>query len=136
MGRLAGSGAWIKGVAMQPDDLPLAGMKGLEFPPRVMGPPAGLILADLGADVTRVEPIGGDHTRTLEGSGAGYFAMYNRNKRSICLNLKDPAGADLARRLARSTDVVIENFRPGTLGRLGLGYDVLSADNPGLIYCS
>jgi crotonobetainyl-CoA:carnitine CoA-transferase CaiB-like acyl-CoA transferase len=121
---------------MQPDELPLAGMKVLEFTHMVMGPSAGLILADLGADVTRVEPIGGDHTRTLEGSGAGYFAMYNRNKRSVCLNLKDPAGTDLARRLARSADVVIENFRPGTLGRLGLGYDVLSADNPGLIYCS
>src|SRR5580658_620391 len=136
MGRLAGSGVWIRGVAMQPDDLPLAGMKVLEFTHMVMGPSAGLILADLGAEVTRVEPIGGDRTRALQGSGAGYFAMYNRNKRSICLNLKDSTGIDLARRLARSADVLIENFRPGTLERLGLGYDSLRADNPRLIYCS
>jgi crotonobetainyl-CoA:carnitine CoA-transferase CaiB-like acyl-CoA transferase len=121
---------------MQPDELPLAGMKVLEFTHMVMGPSAGLILADLGAEVTRVEPIGGDLTRALKGSGAGYFAMYNRNKRSICINLKDPAGLELARRLARSSDVVIENFRPGTLERLGLGYETLGADNPGLIYCS
>jgi crotonobetainyl-CoA:carnitine CoA-transferase CaiB-like acyl-CoA transferase len=121
---------------MQPDDLPLAGMKVLEFTHMVMGPSAGLILADLGAEVTRVEPIGGDRTRALQGSGAGYFAMYNRNKRSICLNLKDSAGIDLARRLVRSSDVLIENFRPGTLERLGLGYDSLRADNPRLIYCS
>jgi crotonobetainyl-CoA:carnitine CoA-transferase CaiB-like acyl-CoA transferase len=121
---------------MQPDELPLAGMKVLEFTHMVMGPSAGLILADLGAEVTRVEPIGGDLTRSLQGSGAGYFAMYNRNKRSICVNLKDPAGIELARRLARSADVVIENFRPGTLERLGLGYDTLGADNPRLIYCS
>jgi crotonobetainyl-CoA:carnitine CoA-transferase CaiB-like acyl-CoA transferase len=121
---------------MQPDELPLAGMKVLEFTHMVMGPSAGLILADLGAEVTRVEPIGGDRTRALQGSGAGYFAMYNRNKRSICINLKDSTGINLARRLARASDVVIENFRPGTLERLGLGYDTLRADNPRLIYCS
>jgi crotonobetainyl-CoA:carnitine CoA-transferase CaiB-like acyl-CoA transferase len=121
---------------MQPDEVPLAGLRVLEFTHMVMGPSAGLILADLGAEVTRVEPIGGDRTRTLEGSGAGYFAMYNRSKRSVCLNLKDSAGIALARRLAASSDVLIENFRPGTLERLGLGYEVLSADNPGLIYCS
>src|ERR1700722_4620591 len=114
MGRLAGSGVWIKGVAMQPDDLPLAGLKVLEFTHMVMGPSVGLILADLGAEITRVEPIGGDPTRRLEGSGAGFFPMYNRNKRSVCLNLKAPEGLALARRLAQSADVVVENFRPGT----------------------
>src|ERR1700683_3180807 len=98
---------------MPADETPLAGLRVLEFTHMVMGPSAGLILADLGAEVTRVEPIGGDRTRALQGSGAGYFAMYNRNKRSICLNLKDAAGINLARRLARSSDVVIENFRPG-----------------------
>ena len=121
---------------MQVDETPLAGLRVLEFTHMVMGPSAGLILADLGADVTRVEPIGGDRTRALEGSGAGYFAMYNRNKRSICLNLKAPAGLAVARRLARSMDILIENFRPGTLERLGLGYDVVALDNPRLLYCS
>jgi crotonobetainyl-CoA:carnitine CoA-transferase CaiB-like acyl-CoA transferase len=121
---------------MPADETPLAGLRVLEFTHMVMGPSAGLILADLGAEVTRVEPIGGDRTRMLEGSGAGYFAMYNRNKRSICLNLKAPAGIAVARQLVRSADVVIENFRPGTLERLGLGYEVAALDNPGLIYCS
>jgi crotonobetainyl-CoA:carnitine CoA-transferase CaiB-like acyl-CoA transferase len=102
----------------------------------VMGPSAGLILADLGADVMRVEPPGGDQTRNLRGAGAGYFAMYNRNKRSICLNLKQEKGIELARRLAQTVDVVIENFRPGTLERLGLGYGGLSQSNPRLIYCA
>jgi crotonobetainyl-CoA:carnitine CoA-transferase CaiB-like acyl-CoA transferase len=122
--------------AMPGDDLPLAGLRVLEFTHMVMGPSTGLILADLGAEVTRVEPIGGDRTRELGGSGAGYFAMYNRNKRSICLDLKTESGLDVARRLARNTDVVVENFRPGTLERLGLGYDALESDNPRLIYCS
>src|ERR1700734_1734269 len=121
---------------MPADETPLAGLRVLEFTHMVMGPSAGLILADLGAEVTRVEPIGGDRTRMLEGSGAGYFAMYNRNKRSVCLNLKAPAGIAVARQLVRSADVVIENFRPGTLERLGLGYEVATLDNPGLIYCS
>lgn len=121
---------------MATDEMPLKGLKVLEFTHMVMGPSAGLALADLGAEVTRIEPIGGDPTRSLTGSGAGYFAMYNRNKRSICVNLKDPEGVALARRIARSADVVIENFRPGTLERLGLGYEALRSDNPGLVYCS
>jgi len=121
---------------MPADHSPLAGLRVIEFTHMVMGPSIGLILADLGAEVTRVEPIGGDRTRELGGSGAGYFAMYNRNKRSICLDLKSAAGAELARRLARSADVLIENFRPGTLERLGLGLTELERDNPRLIYCS
>ncbi len=121
---------------MQSDDLPLTGLRVIEFTHMVMGPSAGLVLADLGADVTRIEPPGGDPTRTLAGSGAGYFAMYNRNKLSVCVNLKDSAGLALARRVAASADVVIENFRPGTLERLGLGYETLRADNPRLVYCS
>lgn len=121
---------------MQTDDLPLVGIRVLEFTHMVMGPSAGLVLADLGADVTRIEPIGGDQTRKLQGSGAGYFAMYNRNKRSVCLDLKAARGIEIARHLARSADVLIENFRPGTLERLGLGYGQLSADNPRLVYCA
>lgn len=121
---------------MENRELPLAGIRVVEFSHMVMGPSVGVILADLGADVIKVEPVGGDQTRRLLGSGAGYFPMFNRNKRSICLDLKDPMGLEAARRLATGADVVIENFRPGTLERLGLGYPVLSEANPGLVYCS
>ena len=102
----------------------------------VMGPACGLMLADLGADVIKVEPPGGDPTRRLPGSGAGYFPMYNRNKRSICLNLKSPEGMDAALKLADRSDVLIQNFRPGAMQRLGLDYETLSARNPRLIYCT
>ena len=115
---------------------PLAGLRVVEFTHMVMGPAVGAILVELGAEVIKVEPIGGDATRQLLGSGAGYFAMYNRNKKSVCLNLKDPQGLELAKRLAASADVVVENFRAGTMDKLGLGYDALAALNPRLIYCS
>jgi crotonobetainyl-CoA:carnitine CoA-transferase CaiB-like acyl-CoA transferase len=115
---------------------PLAGLRVVEFTHMVMGPAVGHILASLGADVVRVEPIGGDATRRLMGSGAGYFPMYNRHKDSICLDLKSDAGLAVATQLAGQADILIENFRPGALDRLGLGYEALSADNPRLIYCS
>jgi crotonobetainyl-CoA:carnitine CoA-transferase CaiB-like acyl-CoA transferase len=102
----------------------------------VMGPAAGLILADLGADVIKIEPTGGDSTRRLPGSGAGYFPMYNRNKRSLCVNLKSEAGKAAVLKLIDEADVVIENFRSGTMDRLGFGYEALKASNPRLIYCS
>jgi len=121
---------------MEREALPLAGIRVVEFSHMVMGPSVGVILADLGADVVKVEPEGGDQTRKLLGSGAGYFPMFNRNKRSLCLDLKSEQGLEVARRLAARSDILIENFRPGTLAKLGLGYDVLATDNPGLIYCS
>ncbi|MAI91264.1 MAG: formyl-CoA transferase [Hyphomonadaceae bacterium TMED5] len=102
----------------------------------VMGPTVGLVLADLGAEVIKVEPIGGDKTRRLKGSGAGYFAMYNRNKKSICLDLKSDDGAAIAKDLIAGADVFVENFRAGSLDKLGFGYEALSALNPRLIYCS
>src|SRR3546814_13279314 len=102
----------------------------------VMGPTAGVVLADLGADVIKVEPVGGDHTRTLLGSGAGYFPMFHRNKRSICLDLKSPDVLIAARRLIDGADVVIENFRPAALKRLGLGLAIFDDINQGPIYCS
>lgn len=102
----------------------------------VMGPSAGLILADLGAEVIKVEPLGGDKTRRLTGSGAGYFPMYNRNKRSICIDLQSERGREIATRLATAADILIENFRPGAMEKLGLGYTDLCEANPGLIYCS
>ncbi len=114
----------------------LAGLRVVEFTHMVMGPAAGLILADLGADVVKVEPIGGDKTRTLKGSGAGYFPMYNRNKRSLCVDLKSVEGREIALKLVGAADVFIENFRPGALDKLGFGYEQLKALNPGLIYCS
>ncbi|GMW06625.1 MAG: CoA transferase [Nevskiales bacterium] len=116
--------------------LPLAGVRVIEFTHMVMGPAAGLMLADLGADVVKIEPAEGDSTRRLPGSGAGYFPMYNRNKRSLCVDLKAEAGRAAVLRLIDQADVVIENFRPGTMDRLGFGYETLSRRNPRLIYCS
>ena len=115
---------------------PLAGLKVVEFTHMVMGPAVGSILASLGAEVVRVEPMGGDRTRNLVGSGSGYFPMYNRHKKSICLNLKSENGLEIARKLADGADILVENFRPGALERLGLGYDQLSETNERLIYCS
>ena len=101
-----------------------------------MGPTCSMILGDLGADVIKVEPLNGDATRRLKDDGAGFFPTYNRNKRSITLDLKSSDGLQAAKRLAIGADVIIENFRPGTLERLGLGYKELSKKNGGLIYCS
>jgi crotonobetainyl-CoA:carnitine CoA-transferase CaiB-like acyl-CoA transferase len=115
---------------------PLAGLKAVEFTHMVMGPTVGHVLASLGAEVIRVEPIGGDQTRRLLGSGAGYFPMYNRHKQSICLDLKSEGGMEVARKLCERADILVENFRPGALDRLGLSYEALSETNPRLIYCS
>ena len=115
---------------------PLSDLKVVEFTHMVMGPTVGHVLAGLGAEVTRVEPIGGDRTRRLKGSGAGYFAMYNRGKRSVALDLKSDAGLEAAKRMVAGADVLVENFRPGALDRLGLGYEACAEANPRLIYCS
>jgi crotonobetainyl-CoA:carnitine CoA-transferase CaiB-like acyl-CoA transferase len=115
---------------------PLSGLRVVEFTHMVMGPTVGHILASLGAEVVRVEPVGGDQTRRLLGSGAGYFPMYNRHKQSICLDLKSEGGMEVAKKLCERADILVENFRPGALDRLGLDYDSLSATNPGLIYAS
>lgn len=115
---------------------PLNKLKVVEFTHMIMGPACGMMLAELGADVIKVEPPGGDKTRKLAGSGAGYFPMYNRNKRSICLDVKTDAGKEAALRLIDSADVFIENFRPGTMDKLGFSYADLSKRNPRLIYCS
>lgn len=116
--------------------LPLAGLKVAEFTHMVMGPTAGLLLADLGAEVIKIEPLQGDNTRRLKGSGGGYFAMYNRNKSSLCLDLKSDEGLATAKEIVSNSDIMIENFRPGAMDKLGLGYETLSAENPGLIYLS
>ena len=122
--------------ALPAGPLPLAGLRVIELTHMVMGPAAGGILAELGAEVVRIEPVGGDPTRALRGSGAGYFPMFNRGKKSVCLDIKRPEGLAAVRRLISLQDVLLENFRLGALERLGLGYDSLRHDNPRLIYCS
>jgi len=114
----------------------LAGLRVVEFTHMVMGPTCGMVLADMGAEVIKVEPIEGEGTRRLLGSGAGFFPMFNRNKLSILVDLKQPAGAEVARKLAASADVVAENFKPGALVKFGLDYASLSQANERLIYVS
>ena len=114
----------------------LEGVRVLEFSHMVMGPTVGMILADLGAEVIKVEPLGGDKTRNLPGSGAGYFAMYNRNKRSITVDLKSAEGIEVIRALLENSDVMIENFRDGALDKLGLGYGAVREIKPNIIYQS
>ena len=92
----------------------------------VMGPTCGMVLADMGAEVIKVEPIDGDRTRRLLGAGTGFFPMFNRNKKSIAVDLHRPAGAAVARKLAASADVVVENFKPGTMVKYGLDYAALA----------
>jgi len=117
--------------------LPLAGIRVVELSHMVMGPTCGLILADLGAEVVKVEPAGkGDPTRYLRSTGAGFFAAFSRNKKSVAIDLDMPEGLAQARRLAEGADVLLENFRPGALAAKGLGYEALSRANPRLVYCS
>ena len=119
------------------EGLPLSGLRVVEFSHMVMGPSCGLILADLGADVIKIEPApDGDKTRRLPGSGAGFFVSFNRNKRSLALDLKTPEGIAIVKRLIAHADIVTENFRPGGLDAMGLGYEALAQAHPRLIYCS
>ena len=115
---------------------PLSGFRVLDFGHTVMGPTAGLILGDLGAEVIRIEPVSGDPTRRLKGFGTGYFPFFNRNKQSVAINLKDPRGIDIVRRLLATSDVLVENFGPGTMQRLGLDYAQISDAFPHLVYLS
>ncbi|MGA7985710.1 MAG: CaiB/BaiF CoA-transferase family protein [Burkholderiales bacterium] len=116
--------------------LPLDGVRVVEFAHMVMGPSCGLVLADLGAEVIKVEPLDGDNTRRLEAAGAGFFPVFNRNKKSLAVDLKHAEGRDLVLRLLDASDVLTENFRPGALDKLGFGYEALAARNPRLVYCS
>jgi crotonobetainyl-CoA:carnitine CoA-transferase CaiB-like acyl-CoA transferase len=108
----------------------------LEFAHMVMGPSCGLVLADLGAEVIKVEPLNGDNTRRLEHAGAGFFPVFNRNKKSLAIDLQHPEGKEIVLKLLRTADVLTENFRPGALDRLGFSYGRLKEDNPRLVYCS
>ena len=120
--------------------LPYEGIRVVEFTHMVMGPTCGMVLADLGAEVIKVEPIGhgheGDNTRKLLGSGAGFYPLFNRNKKSLALDLKTPEGKEAVLRLIATADIVSENFKPGTMKKLGLDYETLKKINPRLIYVS
>ncbi len=116
--------------------LPFAGVRVIEFVHMVMGPTCGLVLADLGAEVIKIEPLDGDHTRKLVASGAGFFPAYNRNKKSLAVDLKSDAGKAIVHRLIATADVVTENFRPGAMDALGFGWEALSSAHPRLVYCS
>ncbi len=117
--------------------LPLYGIRVLELGHTVMGPTCGMVLADMGADVYKVERTGkGDETRSLKGFGAGFFTYFNRNKKSIAINLKSEKGKALLLDLVERVDVLIENFGPGTVDRLGIGYEMCKKRNSSLIYCS
>lgn len=120
---------------------PLAGLRVLEVTQIMSGPTCGLLLADMGADVIKIEKIpGGDDARGYRdpqvGGVSAPFMMMNRNKRGLALNLKSPKGRALLLKMVKNADVLVENFRGGTMDKLGLGYEALKAENPGLIYCA
>ncbi|MGY6117511.1 CaiB/BaiF CoA transferase family protein [Paraburkholderia strydomiana] len=120
----------------QNQSLPYSGVRVIEMTHMVMGPTCGMVLADLGAEVIKVEPIAGDSTRALRGSGAGFFSTFNRNKKSIAVDVKDPRGLEIVHKLLGSADIFSENFKSGTMNKLGLDYAALSKLNPRLIYVS
>jgi len=116
--------------------LPYDGLQVVEFTHMVMGPTCGMVLADLGAEVIKIEPIDGDKTRKLLGSGSGFFPMFNRNKKSLAIDLTQEKGLQLVEKLIAKADVVCENFKPGTMKKLGLDYATLKEKYPRLIYVS
>ena len=119
-----------------PTGLPLEGIRVIEFTHMVMGPTCGMILADLGAEVIKIEPPGGDKTRSLPGLGIGFFRSFNRNKKSVVLDITTEDGQATAKALIAECDVLLENFRPGLMTKLGLDYESLKEANPRLIYVS
>ena len=116
--------------------LPFAGIRVIEMCHTVMGPSCTMVLADLGADVIKVEPPEGERTRHNVGFGSGFFPVFNRNKRSISLDVKGAGGKAILMQLIAGADVIVENYAFGTMDRLGLGYETLSALNPRLVYCA
>ena len=123
-------------AAASPRPLPLAGVRVVEFTHMVMGPTCGMVLGDLGAEVIKVEPLTGDNTRKLLGSGAGFYPLFNRNKKSIAVDMKSAQGREVVLKLIATADVVSENFKAETMQKLGLDYATLSKLDPRLIYVS
>jgi formyl-CoA transferase len=121
---------------MSHSTLPLEGVRVIEFSHMVMGPTCGMILADLGAEVIKIEPPGGDKTRNLPGLGIGFFRSFNRNKKSVVIDINTEEGREAALELIGECDVLLENFRPGLMTKLGLDYETLSKKHPRLIYVS
>jgi crotonobetainyl-CoA:carnitine CoA-transferase CaiB-like acyl-CoA transferase len=115
---------------------PLAGIRVVELTHTILGPSCGMILADLGAEVIKLEPVDGDRTRRLKGFGGGFFGYFNRNKKSLALDADAAPGRAVLVKLLQSADVLVENFAPGSMSRRGLGPDQVAAINPRLVYCS
>jgi len=134
--RAPARGAGVKRARKSTGSLPLSGIRVVEFSHMVMGPTCGMILGDLGAEVIKVEPPGGDKTRTLIGSGAGFFPLFNRNKKSVSADLSDPKDRARVEKLVASADIVSENFRPGALRKHGFDYATLKKKHKRLIYVS
>ena len=123
-------------MQIEKNGLPLEGVRVIEFTHMVMGPTCGMILADLGAEVIKIEPPEGDKTRKLPGLGMGFFRTFNRNKKSVVLDVHTPSGLASIKSLIEQSDVILENFRPGLMDKLGLGYAAVKAMNPRIIYVS
>lgn len=123
-------------MQIEKNGLPLEGVRVIEFTHMVMGPTCGMILADLGAEVIKIEPPEGDKTRKLPGLGMGFFRTFNRNKKSVVLDVHTPSGLASIKSLIEQSDVILENFRPGLMDKLGLGYTAVKAMNPRIIYVS
>src|SRR5690349_6531657 len=115
---------------------PLKGIRVVELTHTILGPSCGMILADLGAEVIKVEPVDGDRTRRLKGFGGGFFGYFNRNKKSLALDADSPEGRRVLEKLLQSADVLIENFAPGSMAKRGLGPEHLEKINPRLVYCA
>ena len=126
----------VDAALMSDTKLPLDGIRVLDFTHNVMGPTTGMLMGDLGAEVIHIEPPAGDATRRLRGFGSGYFAFYSRNKKSLAVNLKADEGKKIVMDLVSSADVVVENFGPGTMDRLGYGYEAIKEIRSDIIYCS
>src|SRR5688572_26597373 len=115
---------------------PLKGVRVVELTHTILGPSCGMVLADLGAEVIKVEPVDGDRTRRLKGFGQGFFGYFNRNKKSLALDADSKDGRRVLEALLKSADVLVENFAPGSMAKRRLGPADVAKINPRLVYCA